>query len=308
MKDRQTMIAILGHSGWIGQAFVSLFRERGIPFQKLGRQDVTPPDPRRIAERLRAMDTKFFVNAAGFTGKPNVDACEDHRSDCLFANAVLPGVIRQACEMLELPWGHISSGCIFTGTRPEGSGFRETDAPNFTFRQDNCSFYSGCKALGEEVLAGADRCYVWRIRLPFCQVDGPRNYLSKLLQYQRLVDVRNSLSQCDEVVAACYDCWRMRLPCGTYHLTNGGSVTTRQVVAMMRAYGVTNKTFQFFESEADFLRQAARTPRSNCELDNSKALAAGLRLSPVELALARDLQRWTPRRNGRIGLETGAVA
>ena len=90
----------------------------------------------------------------GIRAKPNVDACEMHKAECLAGNAVLPGTIAQACEAANVPWGHVSSGCIYTGSRPDGSGFTEEDAPNFSFRQNNCSFYSGTKALGEEVLAG----------------------------------------------------------------------------------------------------------------------------------------------------------
>ena len=65
--------------------------------------------------------------------KPNVDACEVHKAECLAGNAVLPGTIAQACEAANVPWGHVSSGCIYTGSRPDGSGFTEEDAPNFSF-------------------------------------------------------------------------------------------------------------------------------------------------------------------------------
>src|SRR6185503_4612969 len=105
---------------------------------------------------------------------------------------------RQACEQVNIPWGHISSGCIYTGSKPDGSGFGEQDRPNFTFRQNNCSFYSGCKALAEELLADAERCYLWRPRMPFSHRDAPKNYLSKILNYEKLLDVTNSLSELDE--------------------------------------------------------------------------------------------------------------
>jgi UDP-glucose 4,6-dehydratase len=55
---------------------------------------------------------------------------------------------------------------------------------------------------------------------------------------------------------------------------------------------VCDKEFRFFESEADFLRQAVKTPRSHCVLDNSRALAAGLRLSHVADALKQALRDW----------------
>jgi dTDP-4-dehydrorhamnose reductase len=94
--------------------------------------------------------------------------------ECLFGNAALPGIIAQACETAKVPWGHVSSGCIYTGARLDGSGFTEDDAPNFTFRQNNCSFYSGTKALGEEVLAPYPNIYIWRVRIPFDEFENAR--------------------------------------------------------------------------------------------------------------------------------------
>ncbi len=76
---------------------------------------------------------------------------------------------------------------FFTGTRPDGRGFTENDSPNFSFRTNNCSFYSGTKALGEECLQDAENTYIWRLRIPFNHVDSPRNYLSKLLNYAWLL-------------------------------------------------------------------------------------------------------------------------
>lgn len=246
-----------------------------------------------LTKHLDDLSPDFFINCAGYTGKPNVDACELHKAECLAGNAVLPGVIAKACQQLELPWGHISSGCIYTGQRTDGDGFTEDDPPNFTFRQNNCSFYSGTKALAEEILATAGQCYIWRLRIPFSEVDSSRNYLSKLMRYERLLDARNSLSYLPEFVAACLDSVEKRIPFGTYNLTNPGSVTTREVVELIRDSGVVDREFQFFRCEAEFMREAAVTPRSNCVLDCSKALAAGLRLTPVEEAIENSLVHWT---------------
>ena len=43
------------------------------------------------------LESEFLINAAGYTGKPNVDACELHKHECLFGNAVLPGIVADAC-------------------------------------------------------------------------------------------------------------------------------------------------------------------------------------------------------------------
>lgn len=286
------MILLLGGSGYVGQAYQALLARKGVAFRNLARREADYSDTATLLRVLRELRPEFVINAAGYTGKPNVDACELHRAECLFGNAVLPGRIAAACAAAGVPWGHVSSGCIYTGARPDGSGFREDDPPNFCFRSPPCSFYSGSKALGEEVLAGAPQLYLWRLRIPFNEVDNPRNYLTKLLRYDTLLDAANSISQLDEFCAATFACWEKRIPFGTYNVTNPGHVTTREVVELIRASGISRKEFKFFADEAEFMRLAAKTPRSNCVMDSTKLTAAGIALTPVRAAVQKALKNW----------------
>ena len=172
--------------------------------------------------------------------------------------------------------GVTSPRVVFTpGLRPDGSGFTEEDAPNFTFRQNNCSFYSGTKALGEEVLASYSNVYIWRVRIPFDQFENPRNYLTKLMRYSRLLDATNSISELQEFVEASLLCWERRVPFGIYNMTNPGSVTTREVVDLIKKSGVCDREFDFFSSEDEFMRVAASTPRSNCVMNSDKLRRCG---------------------------------
>ncbi len=286
------MIYLLGGSGYVGQAYQALLARKGIPFRNLRRAELDYTQPALLAAALRRDKPDFLINAAGYTGKPNVDACELHKAECLFGNAVFPGFVAQACAEAGVPWGHVSSGCIYTGARPDGKGFTENDAPNFTFRSPPCSFYSGTKALGEEVLAGQPNVYVWRLRIPFDHVDNPRNYLTKLMRYARLLEAANSISELHEFVAATFACWEKRVPFGTYNVTNPGFVTTHEVVELIRQSGVCRKEFVFFKDEDEFMHTAAKTPRSNCVMDSSKLASAGITLTDVREVIARDLRRW----------------
>ena len=276
----------------MGHAYQALFRLKGVAYRNLSRSEVDYTDGETLRSALLRDRPEFLVNAAGYTGKPNVDACELHKPECLLGNAVLPGIVAQACEEAGVPWGHVSSGCIYSGDGPGGKGFTELDAPNFTFRSGHCSFYSGTKGLGEEVLAGHPNLFVWRLRIPFDSVDNPRNYLSKLMRYPRLLEATNSISQLDEFAAATLACWTKRVPFGTYNVTNPGKVTTREVVDLIRQTGDCTKEFAFFSSEGEFMSAAAKTPRSNCVLDPSKLAAAGIRLTDVHEAVERDLGAW----------------
>ncbi|QDS88918.1 dTDP-4-dehydrorhamnose reductase [Rosistilla ulvae] len=289
------MILLLGGTGYVGNAFCELLTRRGIDFRSISRSDCDYTQRDALIGLIRESNASFLINAAGYTGKPNVDACELQKSQCLAGNAVLPGTIREACAMAgDLPWGHVSSGCIYTGVRFDGSGFREEDEPNFSFRTNNCSFYSGCKALGEECLAGAENVYVWRLRIPFNHRDSPRNYLSKLMRYHRLLEATNSISHLGDFVRASLECWLRRVPTGIYNVTNTGSVTTRQVVGMIEQELKLGRTFEFFDSEDEFMSLAAKTPRSNCVMDNRKLRATGIPIADVDDAIRESLRSWIP--------------
>jgi dTDP-4-dehydrorhamnose reductase len=281
---------LIGKSGYVGKRFSVVPKLRN-NLISIGRDLFNYYDRKLLGEFISQNQIAFVINAAGYTGKPNVDACELEKAECLSGNAVLPGIIREVCEDLKIPWGHVSSGCIYSGRRADGEGWKEVDEPNFSFRSSPCSFYSGTKALGEEVLKGADNCYIWRLRIPFNEERSPRNYLQKLLNYDSLLEAENSVSHLEEFIQKCVECFEKEVEPGIYNMTNPGSVTTRQVTEWMREEGVTNKQFQFFEDEEQFMTKAAKTPRSNCVLDTTKAEKAGIGMRPVEEAMRESMQK-----------------
>ncbi len=286
------MVIILGGSGYVGQAYQEMFRERGIDYVSLARSELDYTDSARLLVYLQEMKPYFLINAAGYTGKPNVDACETDKANCFFGNAVLPDRIAEACAEAAVPWGHVSSGCIYTGSRPDGSGFTEEDPPNFTFRQNNCSFYSGTKALGEEALKKYDNVYIWRLRIPFNHVDGARNYITKLLSYEKLLNATNSISHLGEFIASTFACFEKQVPFGTYNVTNPGRITAQKIIALVQKFGISDKNFSFFENEAEFMEVAALTPRSNCVLDSRKLSSVGIEMTPVIECLENSLSLW----------------
>jgi len=276
----------------VGQAYQAMLKRKNLDYISLSRSELDYSNTELLFGFLDKQCPSFLINCAGYTGKPNVDACESDKANCLFGNAVLPARIAVACQRANIPWGHVSSGCIYTGSCADGSGFTEEHSPNFTFRQNNSSFYSGTKALGEEILEPYDQLYIWRLRIPFNRVDGPRNYISKLLRYENLLEATNSISHLDEFVAATFACWEKQVPFGTYNVTNPGQVTTREVVDLIKAAGLSDKDFKFFKSEEEFMQKAALAPRSNCTMDSSKLARAGIEMTPVVECMEKCLREW----------------
>jgi UDP-glucose 4,6-dehydratase len=314
------MILLLGATGYIGEAFARELTRRKKDFVSLSRTQVDYTRFDALLKFLQAKKPAFVINAAGYTGKPNVDACELHKADTLQGNTLFPQTVAQACAAAKIPWGHVSSGCIYSGakvvekgksrvekdfTKPELRalveksrksihGFTETDTPNFSFRDGPCSFYSGTKALGEEAIAGIGKSYIWRLRIPFDEFDNARNYLSKVQRYAKVYDNVNSVSHRADFVRACLDTWKLRAPFGIYNVTNPGFVTTAHVVQLVEKYLKPGKKFEFWASDEEFYKVAAKTPRSNCVMDVSKLLAAGVKIRGVEEALEHSLKNWQP--------------
>ena len=314
------MILLLGASGYIGEAFATELQRRKKEFIPLARKQIDYSRFDLLLEFLRAKKPAFVINAAGYTGKPNVDACELDKAGTLVGNALLPQTIAHACAAAKIPWGHVSSGCIYSGakisengmvrvekdmSKPElralvknfpGKihGFTEMDAPNFSFRDQPCSFYSGTKALGDEAIANIGQSYIWRLRIPFDELDNKRNYLSKVQRYAKVYDNVNSISHRADYVKACLDTWELRAPFGIYNVTNPGFVTTRHVVETLEKILKPKQKFEYWASDEEFYKVAAKTPRSNCVMDVSKLLAAGVKIRGVEEALEDSLKNWKP--------------
>lgn len=171
-------------------------------------------------------------------------------------------------------------------------GFTEADEPNFSFRRPPCSFYSGTKALGEEAIHNVGQSYIWRLRIPFDEQDNARNYLSKVQRYAKVYNNINSISHRADFANACIDLWQKRAAFGTYNVTNPGFVSTRQVIRLIEQILRPARKFEFWASDEEFYRVAAKTPRSNCVMDVSKMLAAGVKIRPVEAALEDSLKNW----------------
>ena len=314
------MILLLGATGYIGRAFARELRRRDCVFVPLARRAFDYGQMNLLLYYVRKLRPEFVINAAGFSGSPNVDACEEQRMLTFQANTLLPQTIARVCLATNTPWGHVSSGCIYSGARvfEEGRmriekdlnqpelrrlfdthperffGFTEFDEPNFSFRDQPCSFCGGTKVLAEEALQDYGECYVWRPRIPFGEVDEPCNLLSKLQRYARIYDHITSLSHVDDCVKACLDLWERRAPFGVYNLTNPGAVTTRRVVELIQQFLCPGRHFDYWADDEEFYAEGARAPRSSCILDVSKLLGVGVKIRPVEEALISALKAWQP--------------
>lgn len=238
------MITLIGH-GYVGKHI-----KKELENQKIHHEWITHDQPVPAG-------TTAIINAAGYTGSPNVDACEQHKQETINGNVVFPLQLEAANPFT--PIVHITSGCVYTGYKD--GGWTEDDAPNFDF--NNGSFYSGSKALFQELMKPyLDKSYLLRIRMPFGDEHEPKNIFTKLSNYQKLIDFENSFSYVVDVArVAVY--FALNKPAGgIYNVCNPGSATTKQVADKLEL------DKEWFTKEE--FKAATVAPRSNCVMNVEK--------------------------------------
>ncbi len=64
------------------------------------------------------------------------------------------------------------------------------------------------------------------------------------------------------------------------------------MVALIEKSGVHPKKYEFFASEEEFMKLAAKTPRSNCIMSSAKLARAGIEMTEVHAAIEQALRTW----------------
>ena len=74
LKER--MFFVLGSSGYVGSKIFHFLTKNERDVIGISRSEIDYTNPKILKEFLRSKKPRFLINAAGYTGKPNVDACE----------------------------------------------------------------------------------------------------------------------------------------------------------------------------------------------------------------------------------------
>jgi len=286
------MIILFGSTGYVGKEFKRQLEERRLPvFCWPNTSKTNFFDLEKWYDEAGYPMIGAVINAAGFTGKPNVDACENAKDETIAGNITWPQIITDWCMLNDIPLGHVSSGCIYEGRKPDGSGFTEEDEPNFSFKYNNCSSYSGTKVVSENIVNKWCKSYIWRLRIPFEENNNARNFISKLCKYEKQLQAENSISNKQEYVYACIETILRKVPYGIYNVTNTGFITTDKLIEKLKNTIAKDKNFQLID-ESELYSNFAKARRSNCVLDNTKLLSTGIKMRTVDEAIDYCLNNW----------------
>lgn len=255
---------IYGRTGWIGGLLGKICEKQRIPFEYgKGRLE----NAAQILADIQTVKPTHVFNAAGVTGRPNVDWCETHKPETIRTNVVGTLTLADVCRERGLLMMNYATGCIFEydETHPLGSGigFKEEDKPNFIG-----SFYSKTKAMVEELLKEYDNVCTLRVRMPISSdLSNPRNFITKISRYNKVVNIPNSMTILDELLPISVEMAKRNLR-GIWNFTNPGAVSHNEILEMYKAY--IDPDFKWVNFTLEEQAKVIVAPRSNNEMDASK--------------------------------------
>ena len=221
-----------------------------------------------VAKELDEYKPTHVLNAAGITGRPNIDWCETNKPETIRTNVIGTLNLADLCLERGIHCTVYATGCIFVydEKHPEGSGigFTEEDEPNF-----DGSFYSETKGYMEPMLKQYPNCLILRVRMPISDDLIHRSFVTKIVKYERVVNIPNSMTILSEMLPASLAMAKKGLT-GVYNFTNPGVISHNQVLDLYTKYIDPTYTYKNFTIEEQAKVIAA--PRSNNELDTTKLL------------------------------------
>lgn len=255
---------IYGRTGWIGGLLGKICEKQGIPFEYgKGRLE----ERSQLLSDIQNVKPTHVFNAAGVTGRPNVDWCESHKPETIRTNVVGTLTLADVCREKGLLVTNYATGCIFEydGKHPEGSGigFKEEDTPNFAG-----SFYSKTKAMVEELLKDYENVCTLRVRMPISSdLSNPRNFITKISRYNKVVNIPNSMTVLDELLPISVEMAKRNLT-GIWNFTNPGVVSHNEILEMYKQY--IEPGFKWCNFTLEEQAKVIVAARSNNEMDASK--------------------------------------
>jgi len=264
-KSGERFLIYGAKSGWIGGYLVRICQEKGLDYVIA---ETRIEDRNFVEEELDRVRPTHVLMAAGLTGRPTVDWCEDHKQDVIKVNVVGTLSIVDSCWRRGIHITNFATGCIFKydETHPiGGAGFMECDTPNFAG-----SYYSKTKAMVENLLSAYDNCLTLRIRMPISPDLHHRNFVTKILNYAKVVNIPNSMTTLDDMMPIAVEAAQRKLT-GILNLCNPGPISHNEIMQMYKDY--VDPSFRWTNFSEEECNAILKAQRSNNTLDHSKLVS-----------------------------------
>ena len=267
-------ILVYGAKGWIGGQFMDILKTSNIRHVS-GTARVDDED--ELRNEIQTVNPTHVVSFIGRThGKiddqvfTTIDYLEqkgklvENVRDNLFS----PLLLAEICTKQHIHYTYLGTGCIFNydEDHPYGvevNGFEEESIPNFFG-----SSYSVVKGFTDRLMhLYSDTVLNLRIRMPITGEKNPRNFITKIVQYEKICSIPNSMTVLPEMLPYVLKMMKQNVT-GTVNLTNPGLIEHNEILQMYKE--IVNPDFEWKNFSLEEQRQILASDRSNNFLETDR--------------------------------------
>ncbi|MGE4258323.1 MAG: NAD-dependent epimerase/dehydratase family protein [Candidatus Babeliales bacterium] len=280
----KTFLVFGGKQGWIGGQMINILQDQG---------HVAIAAESRLENRISVeneivrLNPDCIINAAGVTGRPNVDWCENNKQATIKANLVGALTLFDIAHTHNIHVINFGTGCIYeyNDTHPmySGIGFTEEDKPNF-----QGSFYSFTKTMLDQLVPYYPNVLNLRLRMPISDDLHSRSFITKITKYQKVVNIPNSMSVLHDLLPL-VPVMAERMLTGNYNFVNPGVISHNEILELYKEY--IDPDFCYINFTVEEQAKVIKAGRSNNELDTSKLLAEFPYIKPIKEAIIGVFER-----------------
>jgi dTDP-glucose 4,6-dehydratase len=308
-------ILVYGSKGWIGSQFLRILETmqntENTQNQNLiyveGKSRVD--NEKQLIEEIEMTVPTHIVSFIGRThGQINnkiystIDYLEQEGK--LFENVrdnlFSPLLLAEICSKKNIHYTYLGTGCIFKfdETHPFGkeeNGFGEDEHPNFFG-----SSYSIVKGFTDRFMhLYEDKILNLRIRMPITGEKNPRNFITKIVNYEKICSVPNSMTVLTELLPYVLDMMKNKTT-GTINLTNPGLISHNEILQMYKE--IVDKDFKWNNFSQEEQRKILAADRSNNYLDTKKLEALYPKIKHIRTSIRECLIQYKSTLKEEINL------
>lgn len=137
----------------------------------------------------------------------------------------------------------------------------------------------------EELLKEYDNVCTLRVRMPISSdLNNPRNFITKISRYDKVVNIPNSMTVLDELIPISIEMAKRNLR-GIWNFTNPGVVSHNEILEMYKQY--IDPSFKWANFTLEEQAKVIVAARSNNEMDASKLKAEFPELLSIKESLIK---------------------
>jgi dTDP-4-dehydrorhamnose reductase len=265
-------ILFYGSRGWIGGMILEQWKNDPNVTITCSETRLNFTNTEKIRQEIKRHDRVFMAIGRTY-GKGNdgnlinnIDYLEDHLDENLNDNLAMPLLVAIICNEEQVHLTYVGTGCIFSrNTREDNTMYTEEDRPDYFG-----SSYSAAKAVVDNLMKEFhNHVAVLRIRMPITPNLHPRNFITKILNYNKICSYPNSMTYLPELIPTMIDICVNRL-IGTFNMTNPGAISHEEILQYYNNHPLNKKKHNYTLIEEDTLNSLLKSKRSNNILDTSR--------------------------------------